>query len=459
MRSSRLQRRATMGIAALSMLMSVLVVAPAALVAASSTALADFETGVPAGWFEFAGGGATVATEVVVVGDADPLARPDQVGNNSVLEATLDASVGFAGFGDDFGASTGSQDWLNFTGVSFWMYGTGSGNTYQFEIMDNRSDPATDTAERFDTLFTDDFIGWQQVVIPFTDFTRAVDFQPGGAPDDGLTLSEMWGWAVPLDGNAGTLTIDDVTLDAALVEDFEAGLPSGVDADGNPIGFFTFSDPNSGVSISTTDAPLEQVPGAAASNHVLQMDSDVNGDNGFAGFIHAFENETVDTWVPQDWSGFTGVSFWLYGNNTGSILFLDILDNRADGTTTDTAERWSTDIIDDFSGWQLFEIPFEGLNRKEIGNGAPNDGLTLTAVHGWAFGVFDSGVPFTNYLDDLTLFGVAEVPELAVGFSANSFDIEEGATGDITVKLNRALNEDDPAQVSVDYSFEAIVAE
>ena len=164
-----------------------------------------------------------------------------------------------------------------------------------------------------------------------------------------------------------------------------------MDADGNPIGFFTFSDPNSGVGISTTDAPPEQVPGAAASNNVLQMDSDVNGDNGFAGFIHAFENETVDTWVPQDWSGFTGISFWLYGNNTGSILFLDILDNRAAGTTTDTAERWSTDIIDDFSGWQLFEVPFESLNRKEIGNGAPNDGLTLTAVHGWAFGVFDSG--------------------------------------------------------------------
>ena len=53
-----------MGIAALTMLMSVLVVAPAVPVAASSTVLADFETGVPAGWFEFAGGGASVATAV-----------------------------------------------------------------------------------------------------------------------------------------------------------------------------------------------------------------------------------------------------------------------------------------------------------------------------------------------------------------------------------------------------------
>ena len=87
--------------------------------------------------------------------DSDPLARPGQVGDNTVLEATFDATSGFAGFGQDFSATTGPQDWINFTSVSFWMYGTGSGNTYQFEIFDNRSDPATDTAERFDTFGVD----------------------------------------------------------------------------------------------------------------------------------------------------------------------------------------------------------------------------------------------------------------------------------------------------------------
>jgi beta-glucanase (GH16 family) len=423
------------------------------VMAAGAELLADFEGGLPGGWFDFAGGGASVTAGVLVVADSDPLARPGQVGDNTVLDASFDATSGFAGFGQDFSATTGPQDWIDSTGVSFWMHGSGSGNTYQFEIFDNRSDPGTDTAERFDTLFTDDFVGWQQVIIPFSEFTRATDFQPPGAPDDGLTLTEMWGWAVPLDGNAGSLIIDDVGLEQAIVDDFESGLPTGTDGDGNGIGFITFSDGSSLVAIATTDSPPVPVPDSDAGNHVLQVDTDVVS-GGFAGLIHAFENEAVDTWTPQDWSGFTGLSFWLYGNNTGNVLFLDILDNRNDGSTSDDAERWSIEIIDDFSGWQFFEIPWEAFRRKEIGNGAPNDGFTLTQVHGWAFGVSSSGLEFTNYIDDVGLFGVAETPELAVTFSANDFEVPEGATGDITVKLSRPMNEDDPAQVSVDYSTE-----
>jgi beta-glucanase (GH16 family) len=421
--------------------------------AMAATILVDFEGGVPGGWFEFSGGGATVATSTPTVGDTDPLARPGQVGDNTFLLATFDATTGFAGFGQDFTATTGPQNWINYAGVSFWMYGTGSGNTYQFEIFDNSSDGTVNTAERFDTLFTDDFTGWQQVDIPFADFTRAVDFQPPGAPDDGLTLTEMWGWAVPLDGNAGTLYMDDIGLEQAIVDDFESGLPTGTDGDGNGIGFITFSDGASGVAISTTDAPPAPVPGSAAGNQVLQVDTNVVG-GGFAGLVHAFENDAVNTWTPQDWSGFSGLSFWLYGNNTGSVLFVDVLDNRNPGSTTDDAERFSLDIIDDFSGWQFFELPWEAFSRKEIGNGAPNDGFTLTEVHGWAFGVFSSGQAFINYMDDVGLFGIAEIPDLAVTFSMNNYDIPEGDTGSILVKLNRPMNEDDPAQVSVDYFSE-----
>jgi beta-glucanase (GH16 family) len=421
--------------------------------ATAASLLVDFEGGLPGGWFQFSGGGASVSTAAIVVADSDPLARPGQVGNNTILEATHNATSGFAGFGQDFSATTGSQNWINFSGVSFWMYGTNSGNTYQFEIFDNRSDPNTDTAERFDTLFSDDFSGWQHVIIPFSAFNRATDFQPAGAPNDGLTLTEMWGWAVPLDGNAGLLYLDDVSLEEAIIDDFESGLPTGTDGDGIAIGFVTFNDPNSTVAISTTDTPTLPVPGSAAGNHVMQTDTNVvNG--GYAGFVHLFENDTADTWTPQNWSTFSGLSFWLYGNNTGSVLFIDILDNRNDGSTTDDAERWSIDITDDFSGWQFFELPWEAFHRKEIGNGAPNDGFTLTQVHGWAFGVFSSAASFTNYLDDVALFGVAETPELAVTFTANNYNVAEGATGPITVKLNRPMNAEDPAQVSVDYAIE-----
>jgi hypothetical protein len=422
---------------------------------AAAKLLVDFEGGLPGGWFAYSGGGASVTADTLVVADSDTLARPGQVGDNTVLSSTFDVSSGFGGFGQDFAMAGGSQDWSTYTGVSFWFYGSNSGQSFQFEIFDNRSDPGSDTAERFDTLFSDNFSGWQQITIPFSDFTRATDFQPGGAPNDGLTLTEMWGWAVILDGAAGTIYMDDIGLEKTIVDDFESGLPVGTDANGNQIGFFTFNDPNSTVAITTTDTPPAPVPDSSATNNVLQVDTNVNNSFGFAGVIHAFENEAVNTWTPQDWSSFTGFSFWLYGNNTGQILFVDILDNRVPGSTGDTAERYSVDIIDDFSGWRLFEIPFADFNRKEVGNGAPNDGFTLTEVHGWAFGVFNAGQAFTNYLDDVGLFGNADVPELNVTFSANFYQVTEGGNAQVAVKLSRPFGEeDDPEEVTVSYATE-----
>jgi beta-glucanase (GH16 family) len=244
---------------------------------------------------------------------------------------------------------------------------------------------------------------------------------------------------------------DETILD--VIDDFESGLPEGTDGDGNAIGFLTFVDVNgSTVAISTTDAPPDPVPDKAGPNNVLQVQTNVVS-GGWAGLVHAFENETLDTWVTQDWSGYEGFSLWLYGNNTGQTLFIDILDNRAPGSTGDTAERFSVDIVDDFDGWQLLQIPFSDFHRKEIGNGAPNDGFTLTEVHGWAFGVFSSGMAFTNYLDDVGLYGVAEIPELSVSFSMNAYDVMEGDTAVVAVKLNRPMGqEEDPEQVTVSYS-------
>ena len=443
----------------LALLVGLLVSSPGHPAAAASTQLiTDFESGEPADWFAYAGGGASVTTTFPTAADADPLAKPGQVGDNTFVEATFDATAGFAGFGQDFAVSGGAQDWSSFTAVSFQLYGTSSGQSIQFEIFDNRSDPASDTAERFDFVVVDNFSGWQQIVIPFTDFTRATDYQPGGAPNDGLTLTEMWGLAIILDGASGTLRFDDIGLERAIVDDFESGLPGGTDADGNQIGFYKFEGPGAIVTFATSDTPPVPVPDAAAGNTVLQIDSNVPSGS-WGGVTHAFENAALDTWTPQDWSRFVGLSFWLYGSNSGSVLFIDVQDNRAPGTTGDTAERYSLDIIDNFSGWQFFEIPFASLNRKEVGNGAPNDGLNLTEVHGWAFGVFSAGQPLTNYLDDLALYGNADVPDLAVSFTANNYNIPEGTTGQITVSLNRPLGDDDPDQVSVDYAVETVIAE
>ncbi|HSR29002.1 MAG TPA: carbohydrate binding domain-containing protein [Anaerolineae bacterium] len=174
--------------------------------------LADFEAGEPGGWFVYNGEWSSVSTSVLTVGDVDPLARPAQAGDNGVLEAGFSISD-YGGFGQALAATGSPQDWSTHDGFSFWFYGTGSGFVYQAEISDNRSDPNLDTSERFDYEFTDDTPGWRRIFIPWSDFSRATDFQPDGAPEDGLTLTEMWAYAIALpSGTSGTFYLDDVAL-------------------------------------------------------------------------------------------------------------------------------------------------------------------------------------------------------------------------------------------------------
>jgi hypothetical protein len=58
------------------------------------------------------------------------------------------------------------------------------------------------------------------------------------------------------------------------------------------------------------------------------------------------------------------------------------------------------------------------MHRKEIGNGAPNDGFGLTEVHGWALGTITTPAPQTYYVDNAMVYGVAPVRPLTVGFTA-----------------------------------------
>ena len=238
-----------------------------------------------------------------------------------------------------------------------------------------------------------------------------------------------------------------------LVDDFESGLPAGTDPNNIAVGFTTFHDPNSSVTISTSTAPPAPVPGAADPNTVLKMDLNVVL---YAGFVHNFENASVNAWVPQDWSAYEGLSFWLYGNNSGTTMFVDVLDNRNPGSTTDDAERWSIDIPDNFSGWKEIKLPFASMHRKEIGNGAPNDGFGLTEVHGWALGTITTSAPQTYYVDNAQVYGVAPVKPLTVGFNAIDYKVTEGGTATITAKLSKPFS----ATVTVEYktSFGLAVA-
>jgi len=376
-----------------------LILLPTAPAIGAADTLADFEgPAVPQEFFVFSGS-STVNATALNVGDTDPLARPGQTGVNGVLQVTYNV-FDFGGFGQAF-QTVGPQDWSNYKSFDFWFYGNGSGLTYQAEISDNRSDPNEDTSERFDYQFTDTIPGWQYISIPFEDFTRATDFQPSGAPDDGFTLTEIWAWAIVLPNGINTVYFDDVALGLLVIDDFESGLPSGFDGNGVPIGFFTFQGAVSSIAITDTSTPPAPVlPAVGEPNNVLQID--VNAES-FAGFIHNFENDALDAWVSQVWSTYEGFSFWIYGNNSGTELFIDLLENRSPGSTTDDAERWTVSFVDDFSGWQKFEFAFDDFVRKEIGNGAPNDGLSLTTVYGWAFGTLGTSGPRTYYFDNAAL--------------------------------------------------------
>ena len=187
---------------------------------------------------------------------------------------------------------------------------------------------------------------------------------------------------------------------AGVFDDFNSAFLSGINGDGFPIGFFTFQDSDgSTVSISAT-AEHPPLPREEADNTVLQLDLDVKA---WAGVIHNFENPAVNRWTPSDWRGFSEFSFWLYGNNTNTSLFVEIADNRKPCPNPAGAEVYTYPFTDNFSGWKKITVPFAKLVRKEIYNDAPNDGLGLSEVHGWAFGTLNTGGPLTYYIDDFEI--------------------------------------------------------
>jgi beta-glucanase (GH16 family) len=55
----------------------------------------------------------------------------------------------------------------------------------------------SDTAERFESSFRDDFKGWKQITLPLKSFTRSAD-QPEGAPNAGLDPAHVSGYGFTL---------------------------------------------------------------------------------------------------------------------------------------------------------------------------------------------------------------------------------------------------------------------
>jgi hypothetical protein len=204
-------------------------------------------------------------------------------------------------------------------------------------------------------------------------------------------------------GTTLTTTIDNFERD---------NLVSGVDVNGVPVGDLGFTGVGANLFTGLTDAPPTQVPAAVADNKVLSLNMTVPSNN-FAVYVQNFTNAAVDEWVFKDWSNEEGISLWVYGNNTGGNLFFDILDNRNPGSTSDDAERFTVVFTDNFSGWQFFEFPWNDFSRKEVANGAPDDGLNLTEIYGFAFGVEVTSSFIDNatfFIDDVSTYRIEETP-------------------------------------------------
>ncbi len=148
-----------------------------------------------------------------------------------------------------------------------------------------------------------------------------------------------------------------------MLADFESGTLTGWSA---------FRDPNSTVSAAIVS------PGAVGS-YALRV-SAVIAANGWGGVQRLYS-------LPHDWRGYGHMAFWYYGNNTGAHMRLEVLDNRAAGSTTDTSERFVWLFTDNWTGWRHFSVPWWSFTRRTDWQpaGAPNDGFGRSQVWGFNF--------------------------------------------------------------------------
>ncbi|WP_053849337.1 glycoside hydrolase family 3 N-terminal domain-containing protein [Streptomyces sp. NRRL B-24085] len=136
--------------------------------------------------------------------------RDDAPEGDQVLSGTYDIS-GYGGFTHDFAFAEPAHDWSAHKGIRLWWEGQDNGRKIALELKDGGANG--EASELWTTSFTDDFTGWKQIEIPFTDFVYRTDYQPVGGIDHVLGLTQMWGYALTLPvGAPGRFALDGVEL-------------------------------------------------------------------------------------------------------------------------------------------------------------------------------------------------------------------------------------------------------
>jgi endoglucanase len=163
--------------------------------------LEDFESGSLRHWNAFRSSNSNVTASLI------------SPGQSGITAMKVDYNIGPGGWGGMERLFTAPQNWASYPTIRFAFYGTNSGATIRFEILDNRMSGGTgDTAERFEYKFTDNFNGWKTFDLPWSAFVRRADWQPGSSPNDGLNLTAVWGFNFSPTSGQGSLQVDEVKL-------------------------------------------------------------------------------------------------------------------------------------------------------------------------------------------------------------------------------------------------------
>ena len=405
-----------------------------------STVVDDFESGLPytmdshgyesgfRTWTDGSGSSVTITTTMAVFGSGSTLVLPGQeVVTNTIL--TADQTIVSGGWGGFAHAFAGPQNWSSFAGVSFWYKGVASDGPVNVYILDNRaSDAVTDTAERFGYDF-DASTTWQHINVPFSALVRLDNIgQPSGAPNDGLGLTEMWGYGIGFAPGSGVVYVDDVQLIGQydVIDDFDT-----VEA-------YTWGDTGGNVTLASTEILSDSalaLPGQTGPNDVLAVTYDIAQWGGFS----------YDPSATEDWSGHDGLGFWFYGNNSRHEIQVEIRDASAGGT-----ELFVAPFTDVFTGWQYISLPWASFGpRLDHPTLPPIDGiLDLTNTSGYAFLLPTGSSSF--YMDQIGVFGSPGgcYAEPKVDFASTIYHVTEGDTAAITVTVNTTLT----APIMVSYA-------
>ncbi|HTP00924.1 MAG TPA: cellulase family glycosylhydrolase [Anaerolineales bacterium] len=168
--------------------------------AASAKLIEGFESGAM-GWSVFHDGGSTVKWQLVTPGKA------------GMYTLKVDAAVGANGWAGVQRLYGTAQNWSVYHSIDFWMYGTKTSAPLRLEILDNRAPGSTtDTSERFEYRFTDNWSGWKHFTVPFSSFKRRADWQPAGATNNGFGRTQVWGFNFAVISGTDHFRIDQIRL-------------------------------------------------------------------------------------------------------------------------------------------------------------------------------------------------------------------------------------------------------